>query len=186
MPVELRRRRFTVDEYDAMADAGILTEDDHVELIDGEIIQMAPIGSLHAACVSRLTHLLVAQGGEAVIVRVQNPVRISDLSEPEPDLAVLRRREDFYARGHPRPADTLLIIEVAHTTLGYDREIKLPLYALAGIPEVWIVDVEGGVIEVYRAPEGSGFQHAETCGPRAVLRPSMLPGIAISADQVLG
>ena len=185
MPVELQRRRFTVDEYYAMADAGILHEDDRVELIEGEIVQMAAIGSRHAACVNRLTRLLVEQAGDDAVVTVQNPVRLSDLSEPQPDFALLRPRDDFYGTSHPRPPDTLLIVEVAHTTLGYDREIKLPLYATAGVPEVWIVDVEGGVVEVYAEAGEGAYAVEERVGPGGVLRPRRLPDVEVSVDAVL-
>jgi Uma2 family endonuclease len=186
MSVELQRRRFTVHDYYAMADAGILGEDERVELIDGEIIQMPPIGSHHAAWVDRLNAKLGGKTGARAIVRVQNPVRLSDLSEPQPDLALLRPREDFYAGGHPGPGDTLLIVEVAHTTLGYDREVKLPLYALAGIPEVWIVDVEKGEVEVYRQPEGPRFGEATRAGPGDVLRPLLVPSVSVRVERLLG
>lgn len=186
MTVELRRRRFTVDEYDAMIDAGILTKDDRVELIEGEILQVSPIGSPHAACLSRLTHALVSQTGAAGSVRIQSPLRLSDLSEPEPDVALVRPRADFYAERHPRPEDTLLLVEVSHTTLGYDRGTKLPLYAAAGIPEVWIVDVDGGVVEVYREPSGRRYAAVERAGPGDVLRPEGLPDVAVAVEDVLG
>lgn len=185
MSVELQRRRFTVDEYYAMAEAGILHEDDRVELIEGEIVQMAAIGSRHAACVNRLTRLLVERAGDDAVVTVQNPVRLSDLSEPQPDFALLRPREDFYAGGHPGPADTLLVVEVAHTTLGYDREIKLPLYATAGVPEVWIVDVEGGVVEVHAEPGEGAFGFRERLGPDQTLRPRLLPRVSVSVGAIL-
>jgi len=185
MPVELRRRRFTVDEYYAMADAGILTEDDRVELIEGEIVQMAAIGSRHAACVNRLTRLLVLQAGEAAVVQVQNPVRLSDLSEPQPDLILSRARADFYAAGHPRPDDTLLVIEVSHTTLDYDREIKIPLYALARVPEVWIVDIDGDGVELYREPAGPEYHVQERHVRGDVLRPALLPDIEIPVSAIL-
>jgi len=185
MSVELQRRRFTVDEYYRMLDAGILTEDDRVELIEGEIIQMAAIGSRHAACVNRLTRLLVERVGGDGVVTVQNPVRLSDLSEPQPDFVVARPREDFYASAHPRPEDTLLVVEVAHTTPGYDRGIKLPLYATAGVPEVWIVDVEGGAIEVYLEPGRGRFRVERRAVPGDVLQPRLLPSVEVAVEQVL-
>lgn len=185
MSVQLQRRRFTVAEYYAMADAGILREDDRVELIEGEIIQMAAIGSRHAACVNRLTRLLVEQAGDAAVVTVQNPARLSDLTEPQPDLTLARPRADFYAGAHPRPEDILLLIEVAHSSLGYDREIKLPLYATAGIPEVWIVDVEGGVVEVYRDPSGGRFRVADTARAGDVLSASKVPAVSFPVARIL-
>jgi Uma2 family endonuclease len=185
MSVMPRRRRFTVNEYYAMADAGILTEDDRVELIEGEIIQMAAIGSRHAACVNRLTRLLVDGVGDDAVVTVQNPVRLSDLTEPQPDFALARPRPDFYAGAHPQPDDVLLIVEVAHTTLGYDREIKLPLYALAAIPEVWIVDVEGDVVEIYREPSGGEYRRTTTAGRNDMLHPVKLPSLSVPVSQIL-
>lgn len=185
MGVELQRRRFTVDEYYAMVDAGILSEDDRVELIEGEIIQMAAIGSRHAACVNRLNQLFVEQAAGVAVVTVQNPVRLSDLTEPQPDLALARARDDFYAGAHPRPEDTLLVVEVAHTTLGYDRGTKLPLYAVAGVPEVWIVNVEEGEVEVYRDPAPRGFRTMERLGPGQVLHVVALPGIEIPVERVV-
>lgn len=119
-----------------MAAAGVLSEDDRVELIEGEIIEMNPIGSRHAACVGRLTKLLERQAGDRVIVWVQNPVQVNDYSEPLPDVTLLKPRDDFYAQANPQPADVLLIIEVADSSVDYDHEIKTPLYARAGIPEV--------------------------------------------------
>jgi Uma2 family endonuclease len=186
MSVELQRRRFTVDDYYAMADAGILHEDDRVELIEGEIIEMTAIGSHHAACVDRLTRLLVRQVGDEAVVRVQNPVRLSDLSEPQPDLALLRPRADFYAARHPVPADTMLVIEVAHTTLGYDRGVKLPLYAQTGIPELWIVNLDARVVEVYADPAAGRFRVQEEARSDGVLRPRLLPSVAVPVAEVVG
>ena len=186
MSVKLHRRRFTVHDYYAMADAGILGEDDRVELIEGEILEMASIGSQHAACVDRLTRFLVPGAGDRAVVRVQNPVRLSDLTEPQPDLALLRPRDDFYATAHPGPADTLLIVEVSHSTLGYDRGIKLPLYAAAGIPEVWIVNGDDGVIEVYREPSGGYYGSERRLHPGDVLTPLALPSVQIPVERVLG
>jgi Uma2 family endonuclease len=185
MGVELQRRRFTVDDYYAMADAGILHEDDRVELIEGEIIEMAAIGSHHAACVDRLTRLLVRQAGDEAVVRVQNPVRLSDLSEPQPDLALLRPRSDFYAARHPLAPDTLLIIEVAHSTLGYDRGVKVPLYARTGIPELWIVNLDEQVVEVYGDPADGRFRLQAQVAPGAVLRPRLLPSVVVAVSEIL-
>jgi Uma2 family endonuclease len=133
-------RRFSVHEYHQMAAAGILNEDDPVELIEGEIVEMPPMGSPHAACISRLTQILVTQAGNLADVRVQLPVRLDERSEPEPDLALVKPRADSYASAHPGPDDVLSVIEVADTTLHYDRSVKGPLYArrpphvLAGRP----------------------------------------------------
>jgi Uma2 family endonuclease len=169
-----------------MADAGILGEDDRVELIEGEILEMASIGSQHAACVDRLNRFLQQGAGDRVVVRVQNPVRLSDLTEPQPDLALLRPRDDFYATAHPGPADTLLIVEVSHSTLGYDRGIKLPLYAAARIPEVWIVNGDEGVIEVYRDPSGAAYRNGWRLEAGDQITPLALPSLEIPVARILG
>ena len=164
-PPAVARRRFTVAEYHRMAEVGILHEDDRIELIHGEIIKMSgsppgPIGNPHSSTVRRLINKLTLQLGPQFIIDAQNPVQISDYSEPEPDIVVLPFRDDYYADG-VTPADVLLIIEVSDTTLRYDQTIKLPLYAAAGIPEVWIVDV-GQQLKVHRHPRGEQYQSAST------------------------
>lgn len=162
MSLPLERYRFTVDEYHRLGEARILGEDDRVELIDGEILMMTPIGLRHAACVDRLTRLLVRLCGDAAIVRVQNPVALDDRSEPQPDFCLLRAREDFYATVHPRPADVLLLIEVADSSADYDRGTKLPLYGRSRIPEAWIVDLGREAVDVYRRPIPGGYAERHT------------------------
>jgi Uma2 family endonuclease len=127
MSVQLLRRAFTVQEYHQMTRAGILTEDDRVELIEGEIVRMSPLGRRHAACVKRLLRLLDRGVGEGAIVGTQDPIRLGEQSEPQPDLALLQPRPDFYAQGHPGPQDILLVVEVMERSAGYDREVKVPL-----------------------------------------------------------
>jgi Uma2 family endonuclease len=154
MPVQLAQRLISVKEYHKMIEAGILTPADRVELIRGQIIQMGPVGSKHAACVRKIDALfnkLLPE--EQAIVSSQNPIRIPDFSEPEPDIAVLRYREDYYAEGHPGPEDILLIIEVSDATYDYDKQMKMPIYAEAGIPEYWIVNLNTNEIEAYHNPE---------------------------------
>jgi Uma2 family endonuclease len=185
MLVPLPRRRFTVDEYYRMAEAGILGAGERVELIEGEIIEMAAIGSRHAASVKRLNRLLVRRVGERGVVQVQDPVRLSDLSEPEPDIAVLRPRPDDYAAAHPIPADVLLIVEVADTTVAFDREEKAPLYALAGIGEYWLVDLGADQIEVYRAPSAEGYLDVHSYARGHTLRPTAFPDLALPVDAIL-
>jgi Uma2 family endonuclease len=138
---QLQRRLFTADEFHRIAEAGILREDDRVELVDGEIVEMTPIGSHHAACVDRLNVLLQRSVDGRGIVRVQGPIRLDAHSEPQPDLSVLALRTDFYASAHPTPSNVLLVVEVAETSARYDRDIKIPLYARAAIPETWLVDL---------------------------------------------
>ena len=141
MTIDSTQRAFSVTEYHQMTEAGILTEDDRIELIEGRVILISPIGSRHAACVKRLNALLSQRVGAAALVSVQDTIRLDDYSEPEPDIALLHPRDDFYAHAHPTPADLLLVIEVADTPEGYDREEKVPLYARAAIPEVWLVSL---------------------------------------------
>ena len=150
-PSVLADRRFSVAEYHRMGEVGILGEDDRVELVDGRIVRMSPVGSRHAACVSLLNRLL-RPVEETAIVRVEDPVVLNDETEPQPDIAVVRFKETLYADAHPRPEDVLLIVEVGETSLEEDREVKLPRYAASSIPEVWIVNLAEETIEVYRDP----------------------------------
>ena len=156
-----RRHGFSRDDYYRMAAAGILGEDDRVELIEGAIIDMAPIGSRHGGAVMRLDHALQQVIGPNAQVSVQNPLLLNDRTEPQPDLLVLRPRPDFYSREHPGPADVFLLIEVAETSLVYDRDVKLPLYAAHGISEAWLVDLEGGRLGVYRQPGPAGYREQD-------------------------
>ena len=149
MSVAVSRRLFTVDQYHEMARSGILSEDDRVELFAGEIVEMSPIGSRHASCVDRLTKTITMQIENSAIVRVQSPIRLGPRSEPQPDLALLKPRADFYAQAHPGPQDVLLIIEVAETSTDTDRKLKLPLYAKTGIPEVWIFELFTKQVDLY-------------------------------------
>jgi Uma2 family endonuclease len=152
-----RLHRITVDEYHRMAEVGLLAPDARVELIEGVIIDMAPIGTFHAVVVDRLNVLLVHAVGEQGIVRVQGPVELSRSTEPLPDFAVLKPRENAYRRAHPQGADTLLAIEVSDTTLRYDRHTKLPLYARHGVQEVWIADVNRACLHVCRSRTDVGY-----------------------------
>ena len=156
------KRLFNVNEYYAMARAGILGEDDRVELIAGEIVVMAPIGSRHAGCLNRLNELLVPAALRRAIVAPQNPLRLNDSSEPQPDIALLRWRSDGYASRHPGPEDALLVVELADSSLDYDRGAKLALYARSGIGEVWVVDLQGSRVEVYRSPGPDGYADSST------------------------
>ncbi len=180
-------RRFTAEEYHAMLRAGILHEDDRTELIEGRIYQMAAVGSHHAACVKRLNRLLTEELGARALVSVQDPIRLPDGSEPEPDLAVLRPREDFYAEAHPTPGDLFFLIEVADTTLAEDRAVKIPAYALHGVSEAWLVALRRGYVEVYRRPmPGGGYaERVRYAGDEAV-QPAAFDDLAFSARTILG
>jgi Uma2 family endonuclease len=186
MTIPLRRRRFTVDDYYRMAAAGVLGEDDRVELIDGEIIELSPIGSLHAGYVNRLARCFIGGLGERAVVAVQNPVRISDLSEPQPDIAVLEPRADAYTTAHPLPADVLLLIEVADSSLAFDRHLKAPLYALCGIRELWIVDVEARRIAVFRDPGPEGYRTESTAGLGETIHPVAFPDLPVDVNEIVG
>ncbi len=184
-PIQTRQpRRFSVKEYYAMADAGILTEKDRVELLDGEIILMAPIGSRHAFCVDQFNDMLVPALQGQAFVRIQNPVRLDDGSEPQPDIAVVRWR-DGYSEGHPTPEDVLLLIEVADTTVDFDRNEKLALYARAGIPEVWIANLRDRRLETYTEPTGNEYVTAHHFEIGSSVSPQAFPDIVVPVGRII-
>jgi Uma2 family endonuclease len=173
-------RLFTVGEYYRMLDAGILKEDDRVELIEGEIVAMSPIGSRHAACVDTLAALLVrAFSSESLIVRIQNPLHLSEYSEPQPDLSVVRARLDRYRTGHPTANDVVFVIEVADASLAYDRHTKIPLYARYGIAEVWLVDLESCSVIVHSAPGPTNYEYVHHFEGSA-----LLPQLGVPASEI--
>jgi len=152
MSVQPQKRYFNVDDYYRMFQAGVFSQEDRVELIEGEVVEMSPIGSSHGGTVNRSSTFLRRKLDDIVIVSVQNPVRLDDFSEPQPDLALLKPRKDFYSKAHPIAEDVLVVIEVADTSLAYDRNVKLPLYARAGIPEAWLIVLAKEVIEIHSQP----------------------------------
>jgi Uma2 family endonuclease len=154
----ITRRRFTVDEYQRMGQVGILCAEDRVELINGEIVAMTPIGSRHNACVNSANRSMGRAAGDDAIIQVQGSVRLDLYSEPEPDIVLLRPRHDFYVSQLPGPADILLIIEIAESSMDYDREVKARLYAQAGVPEYWIADLNTNVVWCYRSLEQGAYQ----------------------------
>lgn len=166
-----------------MGEVGLLTEDDRVELIDGEIVEMTPIGWRHANCVNDLTMLLARFAGDRYVVSVQNPLTISEHGEPQPDLMLLERRPHGRL---PEPNDVALIIEVSDTTLAYDRDVKLPRYAQAGVREVWIVDLEGRRIESYSMPSSGGYRVSRNFGPGQQARSGSVEGLSVPVDEILG
>ena len=179
------RHRLTVDDYYRMAEAGILGEADRVELIDGEIIDMAPIGQDHAATVNGLNRTLIMVCGDHGIVSVQNPLRLDRFNEPEPDFVVFRPRADFYRTGaRPGPADALLVVEVADSSLRHDRLVKLPMYARAGVAEVWIVDLRRRTVDVHRNPGPDGYAALETLGAGDSVTLVLAPAIAVALRRV--
>jgi Uma2 family endonuclease len=161
MAVQIKRRMLTLAEYERMIDAGVFNEDERIELIRGEVVEMAPIGPPHEASVARLTTLLVQKTlGKAIVWPQNNSIRLPiSGSRPEPDVTLLRWRDDYYGASKPATAsDVLLIIEVAETSVKYDRSVKGPLYAEAGIPEYWIVNLKDGAIEVYTDPSEGAYK----------------------------
>ena len=177
--------RFTVDKYYAMADAGILKDNARVELIEGEIVEMAPIGNRHASCVDRLVDLLTLLTRQQAITRVQNPVHINEYSTVEPDLMLLNRRDDFYVSGRPRPSDVLLLVEVSDATLLYDRNVKLPIYAEAGIVEVWIVDLQSMQLEIFWQPSSDGYALSRILSSGDSVSPVAFPDVSLAVDDIL-
>lgn len=186
MSIDARNLRpFRVDEYHAMVEAGILGPDDRVELVDGRIVTMAAIGSRHARSVDLLTRWLVRAFDDRAIVRVQNPVTLDDYSEPEPDLSVVRERDDFYLDALPRAEDVYLLIEVADATGGRDRRVKIPRYAAAGVPELWFFDLVAGRLEVHREPTADGYAVGEVLGPGDGAVPEAFDDVAIDVGPIL-
>ena len=186
MSVAVRTRRFSVAEYRKMVQAGILKEDDRVELIEGEIIEMVPIGPRHAVCVDRLSQALQRLLAERAVVRTQGPVSLDTYSEPQPDLALFRPPLVRYTESHPGAEDLFLVIEVADTSVEEDRARKIPTYGRAGIREAWLVDLAAQSIDVYRVPGPNGYQSARRVGRGGVLTPEAFPDIRLPVDDILG
>ncbi len=184
MTTHTSKRRFTVSEYHCMGRAGVFDPGERVELIEGDVFGMTPIGSRHAACVNRLTQLLTERIGPDAIVSVQNPLQLDRHSEPQPDLAVLKPRADFYAEAHPGPQDVLLVIEVADTSLEHDQARKLPLYARAGVPEVWLVDLAAQRVLVHRNPDPSGYAQVDALSGAATLAAQTLPQLQLNVAEL--
>jgi len=179
-------RPIATQEYHLMIEAGIIREGARVELVGGEIVEMAAMGSRHYACVAKLNALLTQRLGQAAIVAIQGPVRLMGPSEPEPDIALLEPRDDFYARDLPTPEDVLLLMEVSNTTLRYDREVKLPLYARAGIPEAWIVDLPAETVEVHSRPATGEYRKALRAKRGEFVESKTLPSLRLTVDDILG
>lgn len=178
------RFKLTVEQYHRMGEAGILHEDDRVELIDGELFRMAPIASLHAGLVSRLSRLLIERTAGRAVVSPQNPVILSEVTEPQPDLSVLRWRGDDYMGAIPMAADVLLVIEVADSTLHYDRDVKLRFYAESGVPEVWIVDARRRQLLAHREPVGRCYRSLQTLAEGDTAVCAALPQLRIEVGEL--
>ncbi len=185
MVIRAPHLKFTTEQYHQMGESGILTPCDRVELIEGEIVQMSPMGSRHAGCINRLNQLLSASLASQAIVSVQTPVSLSDYSEPQPDFAILKPRQDFYVEEHPRPQDVLVLVEVSDSTIDYDRTEKAPLYARSGIQELWIVDLNALAIEVYRSPSPDGYQDVRVLQKGQSLAFQAFPDAVFTVEQLL-
>ncbi len=186
MVAGIATRRFTVDEFHRMVEAGILQEDDRLELVRGQILEMAPIGSRHAFAVDRLTRSLVLLLQELpVVVRVQNPIRLEDETELYPDIAVVKDRGSYYWDNTPGPSDVNLVVEVADSTVSYDRRTKGPLYAGARIPEYWLINLKATAISVHRAPGAEGYGDIALIRRGQVLSPLFAPDLKIPVDRFL-
>lgn len=176
--------RWSVAEFHQMAATGLLDETDRVELIDGEMIDKAPIGSKHAFRVDSISRALQLAAGKEVLVRVQNPILLGEHSEPQPDIAVVKDKN--YAESHPTAEDVLLIVEVSDTTLAYDRDVKLGLYARHGIPEVWLLDINAGELTVYREPAEGQYRLIRKPTAAEAVSPTLMPGVALRLTEVMG
>jgi Uma2 family endonuclease len=182
-PLSIPRRPISVSEYHKMVDAGVFREDDRIELIEGELIQMAPIGGPHIQLVNLLTRILVQQIGDDAVVSPQNAVALEPDSEPEPDF-VLLRPECLYNTEVPTAKDVLLIIEVSHSTLAYDRDVKIPLYAKHGIPEVWIFEAANRSVSIYREPARNSYRRLLTPDRSETISPLLLPRVQLRLRDV--
>ncbi len=177
---------FTIYDYARMRESGILTEADRVELIDGEIRTMSPIGPYHAAIVTKIVKFLTSLVDDKAIISPQNPVQLNDYTEPQPDIAVLHVRQDYYAHAHPTTDDILILIEVADTTLTYDRNEKIPRYAAAGIPEAWIIDLTHQSIEQYTLPAKGQYTRIQKLFPGDTITSPTVPLISLNTSIILG
>ncbi len=182
-PQSIPRRLISLGEYHKMGDAGVFHPTDRVELIQGELIQMAPIGGAHIQLVNLITRILDRQVGEEAVVSAQNPILLPPDSEPEPDISVLRP-ECLYRKEVPSAKDVLLVIEVSVTTLEYDRDVKIPLYAAHGIPEVWIFDPTTRAVLMYREPTRNSYQRLLTPQNDEVVSPQLLPNVRLVLRDV--
>ena len=185
MSVQTQRWLFTVQEYHLMNEAGVFGEDDRVELIEGEIIQMAAIGTRHASCVKRLIRRFSVIPEEIAILGVQDPIQLTERTEPQPDVVLLQPRADYYETAHPIPSEVLLV-EVSDSTVNFDRDVKVPNYARSGIQEVWLWDLEANCLEVYREPTANGYTSIQRFERGEIVSPLAFPDFQVSFDLILG
>jgi Uma2 family endonuclease len=186
VPAEIVRKLFSVDEYHRMVEVGILAEDDRVELIEGEILEMSPIGDRHLACTDRANMLFAPSLLGKAIVRIQGSIRLSDNTQPQPDIILLNPRKDFYAKGGAVTKDALLVIEVAETSIRYDRGRKLAIYAKYGVHEVWIEDLNTDTLLIFRDRHPKGYKTSQLLQPSDSVSPLAFPDLILPVSALLG
>ncbi|MGB8509238.1 MAG: Uma2 family endonuclease [Pyrinomonadaceae bacterium] len=186
MSRKLAKRWISADEYERMGEAGVFGDGARLELMEGEIYAMSPTGSSHAACVDSLALIFNEFAQRHFIVRVQNPIRLNDFSEPQPDVAIVRWRDDFYRNAHPTPADVLLVVEVADSTVETDRTVKMPLYAKAGIAEAWLVNLPESRVEIFSDPAGGAYQTIKHVGRDEEAQSVSIQNLSINVAQMVG
>jgi len=186
MSVQTQKRLFTVQEYHLMSEAGVFANHERVELIEGEIIQMAAIGTRHASCVKRLNRRFSVIPEEIAILGVQDPIQLTERTEPQPDVVLLQPRADYYETAHPIPSEVLLLVEVSDSTVNFDRDVKVPNYARSGIQEVWLWDLEANCLEVYREPTANGYTSIQKFERGEIVSPLAFPDFQVSVNLILG
>jgi Uma2 family endonuclease len=184
--MEIARKLFTSDDVLKMAEAGLFGPEERIELIDGQIFEMSPTGDRHILCVNLATFIFTEAFGRQAVVSIQNAMHLNIHNMPQPDVVVFKPRADFYASGRPTPADVLFLVEVSDSTLRRDRHIKLPRYAAAGIPEVWIEDLKHEWILVFRDPEGGQYRTQLRYGGDDSIAPRAFPNSSFRVDRLLG
>ena len=182
--MKLPTKKFTIEDYHKMSDMGIFDYSDHLELIKGEIIQMSPIGSKHASCINKLNRMLNQKLVDEVIISIQNPIKLEDDSEPQPDVVLLKYRSDFYAEEHPKFSDILLLIEVADSSINYDRNVKIPLYAENKINQVWLIDLNEEYLEIYNNPESNYYRNMQKLSRKDTINLNILSSIEIQVSNL--
>lgn len=186
MAIQTLKRKITVNEFQLMAKTGILDEKERLELMEGEIITMTPIGDNHARCVLFLTNFFAKKLIGKVMINVQNPLQLDTISQSQPDITLLRPRSDYYQSKSINPDDILLLIEVADSSIKYDRQIKAPFYAKHGISELWIINLENQTVEIYRDPQSDGYKDCHTFHPGDKIAPKAFPAFSMSVKDILG
>lgn len=186
MAIQQVAHRFTVHDYERMIDAGVFLESGRIELWDGEIVEMTPIGLPHEVSVDRLNRLFTDALGHQAIVKIQGSVRIDDGTQPQPDVSILLARDDFYASRRPGPADIALLVEVSDSSLSYDRNVKMPRYAASGVREGWVVDLRNEVVYVSTDPLPGGYATTTTAGRGNHVSPTAFPDLHLAVDDILG